>query len=67
MIYYVDVKAFHDGDGSMDRPFKHIVDAAVIAVAGDEILVTSGIYRAVEPVPGPFASYTDDVALVSLQ
>ncbi len=40
---------------------------AEIAVAGDEILVTSGIYRAVEPVPGPFASYTDDVALVSLQ
>jgi hypothetical protein len=45
MIYYVDAKAFRDGDGSKERPFKHIGDAAAIAVAGDEILVASGIYR----------------------
>ncbi len=45
MIYYVDAKAFRDGDGSKERPFKHIGDAAAIAVAGDEVLVANGIYR----------------------
>ena len=45
MIYYVDAKAFRDGDGSKERPFKNIGDAANIAVAGDEILVASGVYR----------------------
>ena len=28
MIYYVDAKAFRDGDGSRERPFKRINDAA---------------------------------------
>ncbi|MBR1892099.1 MAG: right-handed parallel beta-helix repeat-containing protein [Lachnospiraceae bacterium] len=45
MIYHVDANAFRDGDGSKERPFKHISDAARIAVAGDEVLVESGIYR----------------------
>ncbi len=45
MIYYVDTNAFRDGDGSKERPFKHICDAAKIAIAGDEVLVASGIYR----------------------
>lgn len=45
MIYYVDAKAFRDGTGSKCRPFKHIDDAARVAVAGDEILVAPGVYR----------------------
>ncbi len=45
MIYYVDISAFRDGDGSCERPFRHINDAAQIAVAGDEIIVKPGIYR----------------------
>ena len=45
MIYYVDASAFRDGDGSESRPFKHISDAAKLAIAGDEVLVKPGIYR----------------------
>ena len=45
MIYYVDANAFRDGNGSKERPFKHIGDAAKIAVAGDEVIVANGIYR----------------------
>lgn len=45
MIYYVDASAFRDGDGSPERPFKCIGDAAKIAVAGDEVIVRPGVYR----------------------
>ena len=45
MKYYVDVNAFRDGDGSMERPFRAINDAARIAMPGDEVLVAPGIYR----------------------
>ena len=45
MIYYVDASAFRDGDGSENRPFKHIQDAAKLALPGDEVLVKPGIYR----------------------
>lgn len=45
MIYYVDASAFRDGDGSESRPFKHIQDAAKLALPGDEVLVKPGIYR----------------------
>ncbi len=45
MIYYVDASAFRDGDGSCERPFKRIGDAAKLAVAGDEVIVKKGIYR----------------------
>ena len=45
MIYYVDAKAFRDGDGSRERPFKWINDAARIARPGDEVLVAPGLYR----------------------
>ena len=45
MIYYVDANAFRDGDGSENRPFRHINDAARVAVAGDEVIVKPGIYR----------------------
>ncbi|HOK43194.1 MAG TPA: right-handed parallel beta-helix repeat-containing protein [Thermoclostridium caenicola] len=51
MKYYVDVKAERDGDGSYERPFKRISDAAKIALPGDEVLVAPGIYREyVDPI-----------------
>ena len=45
MIYYVDATSFKDGDGSQARPFKHINDAAKLAVPGDEVIVKPGVYR----------------------
>ena len=45
MIYYVNANAPKDGNGSRETPFRHIDDAARVAVAGDEILVAPGIYR----------------------
>ena len=45
MVYYVNACAERDGNGSKERPFRHIDDAARIAVAGDEIIVAPGIYR----------------------
>ncbi len=51
MKYYVDAKAEKDGDGSRERPFKRINDAAKVALPGDEVLVAPGIYREyVDPV-----------------
>ncbi len=41
------------GDGSKERPFKHINDAAKIAMPGDEVVVSKGIYREyVNPLHG---------------
>ena len=45
MTYYVNCNAYRDGDGSKQRPFRYINDAAKIALPGDEILVAPGIYR----------------------
>ncbi len=45
MIYYVNANASRDGNGSKQMPFRHINDAARVAVAGDEIIVAPGIYR----------------------
>ncbi len=45
MIYYVDINASRDGNGSKQLPFRHISDAAAIALPGDEVLVAPGIYR----------------------
>ena len=51
MRIYVDASAFRDGNGSEERPFKRIGDAAKIAVPGDEVLVAPGIYREyVDPI-----------------
>lgn len=53
MIYYVNVNASRDGDGSKAMPFRRINDAARLAVAGDEIIVAPGIYRErVNPIHG---------------
>ena len=45
MTYYVNVNAPKDGNGSKETPFRHIDDAARVAVAGDEIIVAPGVYR----------------------
>ena len=53
MIYYVDAKAARPGDGSREKPFTAIQQAASIARPGDEVLVLPGIYReSVSPVYG---------------
>ncbi len=43
--YYVNINASRDGDGSKKMPFKHINDAAKVALPGDEVVVAPGIYR----------------------
>ncbi len=51
MMYYVNVHAGFDGNGSQQMPFRQINDAARIALPGDEIVVAPGIYReSVNPV-----------------
>ena len=45
MIYYVNCKSDFDGDGTKERPFRRISEAAAAAVPGDEVLVYPGIYR----------------------
>ena len=45
MVYYVNVNATGNGNGSKEAPFARINDAAQVAVAGDEVLVMPGIYR----------------------
>ncbi len=45
MTIYVDINAGHDGNGSKERPFRRIGEAAKIARPGDEVLVAPGTYR----------------------
>lgn len=45
MILHVDHKAAVNGDGSAQRPFRWIQQAAEVAQPGDEVLVEPGIYR----------------------
>ncbi|MDR1639769.1 MAG: right-handed parallel beta-helix repeat-containing protein [Clostridiales bacterium] len=45
MPIYVSASASRSGDGSKERPFKTISQAAEIAVAGDEVIVAPGVYR----------------------
>ena len=61
MIYYVDQSARMIGDGTKERPFRHINDAAKIARPGDEVLVAPGLYREyVNPIFGG----TEDARIV---
>lgn len=53
MVYYVSIDAARGGDGSKEKPFKQISEAAQIAVAGDEVIVAPGLYREyVNPING---------------
>ena len=53
MTIYVNQAALTEGDGSKERPFKHINDAAKIAKPGDEVIVAKGVYREyVNPLRG---------------
>ena len=53
MTYYVNANADLTGNGSRDKPFKTINEAAALAVAGDEVIVAPGVYREwVNPVNG---------------
>lgn len=45
MKYYVRADAPFEGCGTKDLPFRHINDAARIAVPGDEVIVSPGVYR----------------------
>lgn len=45
MTYFVDGKIAGSGDGTKEKPFKTISEAAQIAVAGDEVVVARGVYR----------------------
>ena len=45
MIYHVNAGAYRDGNGTAERPFRHINDAAKLAMPGDEVLVAPGVYR----------------------
>jgi len=51
MKIYVNVNAGFDGNGTTERPFRRINEAAKVARPGDEVLVAPGIYREyVDPV-----------------
>lgn len=45
MKYYVDANAVLDGNGTKEKPFKRIQQAADVALPGDEVLVAPGVYR----------------------
>lgn len=53
MIYYVSADARRNGIGTKDSPFMTIQEAANLAMPGDEVLVSPGIYREyVNPLRG---------------
>ncbi len=45
MTIYVDIHAPREGNGTKESPFRHMGDAARIALPGDEVLVAPGVYR----------------------
>ena len=51
MIIYVNAAAGLDGNGSKERPFRRINEAARIAMPGDTDTVAHGLYREyVDPI-----------------
>ncbi len=53
MTYYVNSNVENHGNGSKEKPFKTIQEAAEIAIAGDEVIVAPGVYReSVDPKNG---------------
>lgn len=50
---YVDASASESGDGSIDKPFKTINEAALVATPGTHVLIAPGEYReCVRPAMG---------------
>ncbi len=45
MNIYVNVNAAFDGDGTKERPYRRINEAAKRALPGDEVIVAPGVYR----------------------
>lgn len=45
MIYYVSANYKYIGNGTKEKPFQTITEAAQIAIAGDIVKVAPGIYR----------------------
>lgn len=45
MTYFVNIVAEKGGNGTKEKPFNKIQQAAEIAKAGDEIIVAPGVYR----------------------
>ncbi len=45
MEYYVNQNAARNGNGTAERPFQTISQAAAVAKAGDTVLVAPGVYR----------------------
>lgn len=53
MIYYVSAQAKLYGDGTREKPFRTVSEAARMAKAGDEVVVAPGVYREyVDPAQG---------------
>lgn len=53
MKYYISGDAEISGDGSKQKPFKTIQEAADIVSAGDQVIISPGIYReCVNPLRG---------------
>jgi len=45
MEYYVNASAARTGNGTAEKPFQTISQAAAVAKAGDRVLVAPGVYR----------------------
>ena len=61
MIIYVNAKAGLDGNGTKERPYKRINEAARVARAGDTVLVAPGLYR---EYVNPVNAGTEDARIV---
>lgn len=57
MNYYVSAAQSGPGDGSPDRPFSTISQAAALALPGDQVLVLPGVYREWVSPAQPRVSY----------
>ena len=60
MLYYVNINAPREGDGSKERPFRFINEAAKIARPGDEVVVAPGVYR---EYVNPLCAGTEDARI----
>ena len=61
MIIYVNAKAGLDGNGTKERPYKRINEAAKIARPGDTVSVAPGMYR---EYVNPVNAGTEDARIV---